>query len=287
MDAKDIGKKVENPVLLEAMKKLRENENGDTLRAFFGAVVNSVFVVPATFDKEPVVKDDGSQVIDPNVKINFALLTNAEDEKVLPCFTDEESFAASQFNEGFKRIILAYKQLENLVVSSNGGIGGIAMNPFTENCYVSGEFIRKYKEQQDTGLVENKIKPGAKIKLRTPKYQPINMLEEASKFMAENGTVNRAYIQMMEEQGKEDKYLITVDMAEGQDEKDVFAKLIPIMKPHSFGIEIAFVTSRTALGFQCMHTVEPFYTREGFESAGDNAVDSEDIASEENADSEE
>ena len=39
MDAKDIGKKVENPVLLEAMKKLRENENSETLRAFFGAVV--------------------------------------------------------------------------------------------------------------------------------------------------------------------------------------------------------------------------------------------------------
>jgi len=35
MDAKDIGKKVENPVLIEAMKRLRENENSDTLRAFF------------------------------------------------------------------------------------------------------------------------------------------------------------------------------------------------------------------------------------------------------------
>lgn len=290
MDAKDVGKKVENPVLLEAMRRLRENENSDTLRAFFGAVVHSVFVVPATFDKEPVVKADGSEVLEQGVKINFALLTNGDGEKVLPCFTDEETFAASQFNEGFKRIIFAYKQVEDLVFNSNGNIGGIAMNPFTENCYVSGDFIKKYKEHQETGLVENKIKPGAKIKLRQPKYQPINMLEEASKFLAEDGTVNRAYIQMMEEQGKEDKYLITLDMVEGNDEKKVFAKLIPLLKPHSFGIEIAFVTSKSALGSQTMHMVEPFYTREGFvpaepvqdkatgqaeEDSTDEAVDSE------------
>ena len=90
MDAKDIGKKVENPVLLEAMKKLRENENSETLRAFFGAVVHAVFVVPATFDKDPVVTADGKQTLEQGVKINFALLTNGNGEKVLPCFTDED-----------------------------------------------------------------------------------------------------------------------------------------------------------------------------------------------------
>lgn len=289
MDAKDIGKKVENPVLLEAMRRLRENENNETLRAFFGAVVHAVFVVPATFDKDPVIAADGKQTLEQGVKINFALLTNGDGEKVLPCFTDEESFAASQFNEGFKRIIFAYKQVEELVLNSKGGIAGIAMNPFTENCFVSGDFIRQYREHKETGLVENKIKPGAKIKLRQPKYQPINMLEAATKYLEEKGNVNRAYIQMMEEEGKEDKYLITLDMVEGENEKPVIAGLIPLLKPHSFGIEIAFVTTNSTLGSQTKIMTKPFYTREGFvEPAADaDGAAADDIATDEVADSEE
>lgn len=266
MDAKDIGKKVENPVLIEAMKRLRENENSDTLRAFFGAVVHSVFILPAQFETDPVKTEDGKATFEQGVKINFALLTNADGNKVLPCFTDEETFAASQFGtDGFKRIIFAYKQVEDLVSNSNGNIGGIAMNPFTENCFVSGEFIRQYKESQETGLVQNRIKPGTKVKLRTPKYQPVNMLEEASRFLAEDGTVNRAYIQMMEEQGSEDKYLISVEMQEGADEKPVFAELIPLLKPHSFGINIAFIRTDSALGGQAAHMTKPFFTKEGLE----------------------
>lgn len=287
MDAKDIGKKVENPVLLEAMRRLRENENSDTLRAFFGAVVHAVFVVPATFDKEPVVAADGKQTLEQGVKINFALLTNENGEKVLPCFTDEETFAASQFNEGFKRIIFAYKQVEDLVFNSKGGIKGIAMNPFTENCFVSGDFIRQYREHKETGLVENKIKPGTKVKLRQPKYQPINMLEAATKYLEEKGNVNRAYIQMMEESGKEDKYLITLDMVEGEDEKPVIAGLIPLLKPHSFGIEIAFVTAKGSLGSQTMHMTDPFYTREGYKAPENTAQDDVEGTEEEVADSEE
>ena len=287
MDAKDIGKKVENPVLLEAMKKLRENENSETLRAFLGAVVHAVFVVPATFDKDPVVTADGKQTLEQGVKINFALLTNGNGEKVLPCFTDEDTFAASQFNEGFKRIIFAYKQVEDLVLNSKGGIGGIAMNPFTENCFVSGDFIRQYREHQDTGIVENKIKPGTKVNLRKPKYQPINMLEEATKYLEEKGNVNRAYIQMMEEAGKEDKYLITLDMAEGEDEKPVIAGLIPLLKPHSFGIEIAFVTSKGSLGSQTIRMTDPFYTREGYAATEKTAENVSEDTEEENSDSEE
>ena len=246
-----------------------------------------MFVVPATFDKDPVVTADGKQTLEQGVKINFALLTNGNGEKVLPCFTDEDTFAASQFNEGFKRIIFAYKQVEDLVLNSKGGIGGIAMNPFTENCFVSGDFIRQYREHQDTGIVENKIKPGTKVKLRKPKYQPINMLEEATKYLEEKGNVNRAYIQLMEEAGKEDKYLITLVMAEGEDEKPVIAGLIPLLKPHSFGIEIAFVTSKGSLGSQTIRMTDPFYTREGYAATEKTAENVSEDTEEENSDSEE
>ena len=173
MDVKDIGKKIENVELVEAMHAVRENENKDTLKQLFESVVHAVFIVPAKFDQEPKPDENGKVTFQDGVKINFSLLTNEQGDKVLPCFTDYESMASSQFNDGFQRIILPYKQLEDLVFNSNGNISGIAMNPFTENCFISGEFIRQYRERSRTGLVQSKIKPGATVKLRTPKYQPM------------------------------------------------------------------------------------------------------------------
>ena len=131
MDVKDIGKKIENVELVEAMHAVRENENKDTLKQLFESVVHAVFIVPAKFDQEPKPDENGKVTFQDGVKINFSLLTNEQGDKVLPCFTDYESMASSQFNDGFQRIILPYKQLEDLVFNSNGNISGIAMNPFT------------------------------------------------------------------------------------------------------------------------------------------------------------
>ena len=92
---------------------------------------------------------------------------------------------------------------------------------------------------------------------------------------------------MMEEAGKEDKYLITLDMAEGEDEKPVIAGLIPLLKPHSFGIEIAFVTANGSLGSQTIHMTDPFYTREGYVAPEKTAENVSEDTDQENADSEE
>ena len=239
MDVKDIGKKIENVELVEAMHAVRENENKDTLKQLFESVVHAVFIVPAKFDQEPKPDENGKVTFQDGVKINFSLLTNEQGDKVLPCFTDYESMASSQFNDGFQRIILPYKQLEDLVFNSNGNISGIAMNPFTENCFISGEFIRQYRESSRTGLVQSKIKPGATVKLRTPKYQPVQMLDAAREYLA------------LEVNG---------------DEKPVFAGLIPLMKPHSFGIEVALVREDNMLGKKVTEVTEPFYVRAGLEN---------------------
>ena len=90
MDVKDIGKKIENVELVEAMHAVRENENKDTLKQLFESVVHAVFIVPAKFDQEPKPDENGKVTFQDGVKINFSLLTNEQGDKVLPCFTDYE-----------------------------------------------------------------------------------------------------------------------------------------------------------------------------------------------------
>lgn len=106
MDVKDIGKKVTNPELLEAMRALKDKQEGDTMKTLFEAILKAVLIVPAKFDKEPQPDENGKIVLDKNIKVNFALLTNQSGDKVLPCFTDEETLNASQFDDSFQKILL-------------------------------------------------------------------------------------------------------------------------------------------------------------------------------------
>ena len=42
MDVKDIGKKVTNPELLEAMRALKDKQEGDTMKTLFEAILKAV-----------------------------------------------------------------------------------------------------------------------------------------------------------------------------------------------------------------------------------------------------
>lgn len=81
MDVKDIGKKIENVELVEAMHAVRENENKDTLKQLFESVVHAVFIVPAKFDQEPKPDENGKVTFQDGVKINFSLLTNEQETR--------------------------------------------------------------------------------------------------------------------------------------------------------------------------------------------------------------
>ena len=141
MNVKDIGKKIQNPELLEAMKAVKAKETDYPVARLFEMLAKAVLITPAKFDKEPQPDENGKVVIDSNIKVNFSLLTNQSGEKVLPCFTDEEILNASQFKDGFKKIILPYKQLAEMVYNSNGAIAGIVINPFGKYMQISKAMI--------------------------------------------------------------------------------------------------------------------------------------------------
>lgn len=265
LDVNKLGKSIKNTALLEAMKALRAEENHDNLRSFFKEVTNAVFIVPAKFDNEPVPDENGRVRFEGNVKVNFVLLTNDKGDKVLPCFTDDETIAASQFGSEFRRVILPYERMSKVVLGSNGAIKGIAVNPFTENCLISDEFLRNYeenKENMNSNIQMRTFKGGDKVKLRTPKYKPVQMLEEASKFLRDYPQVSRAFLQMFDDGESDDKYLIVIETA--AKERPIFEKMLPVIKPYAFGMDIVFMNTKSMIGWKVTTITEPFYVREGY-----------------------
>lgn len=261
--AENIGKQLKNTELAEAIKNVKGNETPETIKALFNVVNKSSLIVPAKIDGPTKADSKGQLIVPKEAKINFSLLTNSAGEKVLPCFTDDVTVGKSQFANGFNMLIMEYTKLVEIVLGSNGAISGIAINPFTDNCYLSGDFIKNYTLSLKGGLVKTTMEPGTKFQLRTPKYPPVQMLQITSDFLSRHEDVDRAFMQMMEEEGKEDKYLIVLDTK--SNEMELIKELIPLIKPHAFGIELAFVTTRNPIGMKVTELTDPFYTRKGYE----------------------
>lgn len=264
MDVNEIGKKIKNEKLVAAMRVLKENENQDTIRAFFKEVTSSALIAPAQFDAEP--DENGKLVVNGQTKVNFAMLTNDKGDRVIACFTSDELVEDSQFKH-FKRVILPYKQLSNVILNSKGAITGIAINPFTENCVISDKFVKSYEESRKNGGKPSSIRKqtfakGDKVQLRTPKYLPVAMLEEASKFFEKHPEVTRAFLQMLDDGRGDDKYLIVIET--DADERPIIEELLPVIKPHSFGIELMFMKSTSMVGWKVTTITEPFYTKQGY-----------------------
>ena len=116
------------------------------------------------------------------------------------------------------------------------------------------------EEQKNTNIKKHTIPANTKIRLRSPKYMPVDMLEEAKKFFVERPNIKAAYIQMMEKENSDEEYLITIDF-EG-DEEDLFDSLLPKIKPLAFGIPIALTGTDNGLGKKVLENAEPFYKKE-------------------------
>ena len=233
------------------------------------------FILPATLDPKPVKDDQGRIMGDGKFRVNFRVITDNTGKNFFPCFTNDEEFEHAIKEVEVEKMALTYKEVAPLVLNSNGQIQGIVIDPYTVGMQVPDALIKTVDESRKSVLEEHKntnikkhtIPANTKIRLRSPKYMPVDMLDEAKKFLAERPNVKAAYIQMMEKENSDEEYLITIDF-EG-DEEDLFDSLLPKIKPLAFGIPIALTGTDNGLGKKVTENTEPFYKKE---IVGDNNV---------------
>ena len=250
--------KIKNDALLEAIEVLKAENNQQNLKNFIEKLLQARFILPATLDPKPVKDDQGRIMGDGKFRVkNF-----------FPCFTNDEEFERAIKEVEVEKMALTYKEVAPLVLNSKGQIQGIVIDPYTVGMQVPDALIKTVdesrksvlEERKNTNIKKHTIPANTKIRLRSPKYMPVDMLEEAKKFFAERPNVKAAYIQMMEKENSDEEYLITIDF-EG-DEEDLFDSLLPKIKPLAFGIPIALTGTDNGLGKKVLENAEPFYKKE-------------------------
>lgn len=257
------GEKINNDKLMKAMADLKANNNPETQNAYVDSLLEAKFLVPAVFDPKPKKDENGNLIPQGKVKVHFRILVNQKKEKIFPCYTDDQTFIDGVQGEEVERVVMTYREIVPLILNSKGEMAGFAINPYTDNMPVTAKLIEQIEAVKKQGMKKQQMEPGSTVRLRTPSYQPVDMINAAKDFLQTCPNVNAAYLQMMEKEDGEDAYLITIDFT--GDEQKLFSDLMPIVKNYSFGIPVNLTDTKNFLGAKVIENAEPFYKKESQE----------------------
>lgn len=252
--------KMRNEKLLKAIADLKVDNTPETRIAYVNSLLEAKFLVPAVFEPKPERDENGKVINQEKIKVHFRVLTTENKEQVFPCFTNDAEFEKGFPEEGIERVLMEYKNLVPLIVGSKGAMSGFAIDPFGVNMPVTAALIEQIEKNRLNAIQNQVKKESVTVKLRTPAYQPIDMMNAATEFFQSHSNVNAAYLQMMEKEDGSDEYLITVDLT--GDDKQLFDDLLPLIKDYSFGIPITFTNTKNPLGLKVVENAEPFYQKE-------------------------
>jgi hypothetical protein len=264
--------KITNEELLMAITELKAENNQENQMKYIDKVLRAKFLVPAQLDPKPERDADGKLITQGQIRVNFKLISNKSKANFIPCFTDDDSFNAG-VKEHAERLVLNYKQLAPVILSSKGAIQGFVINPYTDGMLIPAPMIAKMEEASKKAeeakkaqkaapksVVKQEIPENTKIKLRTPKYMPVDMINEATEYFKNIEDVNAAYVQLMEKGDSDEEFLVTVDY-DGDEEK-LFEQLMPILRKNSFDMPVSLTGVNNGLGQKVKECAEPFYVKE-------------------------
>ena len=123
-----IPKPVTNPELVDAMATFKlDLKNRENERAFLQAAVEARYLLPAMVEQPAEPPKEGEQL---RARIAFQIMTNQQNEKFMPAFTDEIELRKNrQPGERFQVAVMSFMDLYRFV-KANEEIRGIVINPF-------------------------------------------------------------------------------------------------------------------------------------------------------------
>lgn len=261
----DVNKPITNPDFLAAVDAMRQDNSPENRNKAITEMMKAHFLAPVTIDPPPPAQEPGQPIqLGPGSKINFHLITNADNLKFFMAFTDWDELYKWQRNEGQQTVILTFDDYASLILKEDCDADGYVINPFGVNVVFTREQVRSLKEQKD--LIEkgasirtlNKNEP---VKIGQPRVLPQELLDALSAQMKQMKNIASAYFAIMQ-QGEMQSFLIVVDF-EGE-KQEVFGALAEVARPHLGPMVISFTELDSELGENATRDQAPFYQKKRF-----------------------
>lgn len=255
---------IENPALVYAMYEMKEKKTKEAEAKFISELRNGMFITPAVVELKG---EDGEfrPIEGPQqpgeTRIQFMMLKNDDGGIFLPAFTSIDELKKWRKEEKLQTVVCRFEQYLNIIASDPNGPAGLAIDAFGSNILLSRQLLEGLKKAVDERVA-------AQVFIRDIPEREEEIENVLTDFFKEDGTVEKAYLQLMK-RGESITILLIVDsdLPEGADKdeihrirKELFDRIAEAVKPALKG------NGFTIAGYEsdfknAVASKTPFYTR--------------------------
>lgn len=243
---------VENKLLIESIKTLKENPSMENEQKFFDEFKKSRVIVPVKFKPEPKFDKDNNLILSNDVEINFLLINDINKKSYYPAFLDFESFNKwKNNNSDVYNIMFDYKGFYNLLNNTTNVAIGVAIDPFGLNIICNKSLINKLNGDKQEENLEKPI-------ISDPKIYPTSMVNALYDYCLNNKDINKAYIKSLIYKNQV-KFGIILDKTCND---EIFENMKTIAQQFSKGIDLVFLNIDNELIKNSIKDTDiPFYEK--------------------------
>lgn len=203
-----------NLEIAKLIEKFHDNQNNDTFKVVFDALLPSVLLVPMA----PVPNDGKTD----NMQFRPGIITNQDGEKFFPVFSDKFQIP-EDYGKKFSMVALPFAACCDLATKIPE-CQKMLINPFTKqfiiNANLAGAVAKTARQQQD--------KRKTIVEFSTPEPETASLVEDVVKWFETVPEIEKAYFSKMKNQNNV-SYVFIIDCPEEKG-KELFPQLIEHIK---------------------------------------------------------
>ena len=213
-------------------------------------VMNTRFIAPVTLSGEGEAQ-----------QASFQMVKSPKGEHFFPAFTSSEELEKWAEAKGAQTIQLTFDNYA-VMLANNGNIGGLVINPFTDNFAVDKRVVGQWFERKQMivqGHADHAITKDSKYEIYAPDPYPSELSDKLCETANGLPEVERVWLRGINLDGR-DAYLAVVDMT--GDKKKLIPALGEAVRSLLNGKIIHFVQYAPGFGEDAVKDVEPIYTKD-------------------------
>lgn len=251
-----INERLEKQPVAELLQKRREiAPKGDVeaLNKLMDEIVAQL-VMAARYIAPAVVSSGEKQ------EITFQMIKSPQGVNFFPIFTSSEDLDVWEDMRDSTTVQLGFDNYAKLL-AANESIGGIAVNPFTDNIRVDRRLVAQWFERKQAvikGYTSHAITSNSKYEFYAPSPYPFQLSDKLCEKAKEIPEIQRIWLRGIKLDGN-DGYLAVVEF-EGET-GEILPPLGETAKPYLNGLPIHFVPYNSDFGEQAVKDILPVYAK--------------------------
>ena len=212
-------------------------------------VMNTRFIAPVTLSGEAEAQ-----------QASFRMVKSPKGDHFFPAFTSSEDLERWEEAKDSQTIQLTFDSYA-VMLANNSSIGGLVINPFTDNFALDKRIVAKWFERKQIivhGHANSAITKDTKYEIYAPAPYPFELSDKLSEVAKEQPEVERVWLRGIKLDGR-DGYLAVVEHT--GDKQKLFPVLGDAVKSLLNGMLIHFVDFAPGFGEDAVKDVVPIFAK--------------------------